>query len=311
MWDIFRKGWLRNILRLGSLGKIVNIKQIECDWGEFGVWANSAGHLKSFVIRLWNNLKGGLAAALRQIGKPWLSVRPPRLNLLAPDFQLRSVRMRYMNNLSRVVVLVSVAVFAAVGPARAVEPSSQVSVALADLEKWLGSSDFGKTWNTYLLTDQLKAALAKPDQADPKKLSQVLARYDSGTPGLNKPRFTAVRSALAQWVEAREESTLPARAELPKMAEKIQDQLGAKTDADVARSKVELQVAVSSLGKYLDAHGRKGNAWKQYLLWPRLTAALAAKTPDNQEFKAVLDRFEADKDGLEMSQYIAVRNALR
>lgn len=219
--------------------------------------------------------------------------------------------MRYPRIQSMAVVLGAVAFFSMAGAGVAAEPSRDVATAVGELDRWLGSSDYVKTWNIYLLTDQLKGELAKPDQADPKKLAAVLARYDSGASGLDKPRFVAVRTALAQWVEAREESTLPARAELPKMAEKIQDQLGPKTEAEVARSKEELRVAANRLGEYLDANGRKGSDWKRYLLWQRLSAALAAKTPDNKDVKTVLDRFEADKDGLEMSQYIAVRDALR
>jgi len=209
------------------------------------------------------------------------------------------------------MVLGAVAFLFSSGLAQAAEPSQNVATALGELEKWLGTSDYAKTWNAYLLTDSLKAELGKPDQAAPKQLAAILARYESSAEGLDKQRFVAVRQALSQWLESREASTLPGREELSKLAEKIQEQLGPKSDADVARAKVELQVATGRLGKYLDAHGRTGANWKRYLLWDQLSATLAAKTPDEKSVQQVLDRFEADKDGLEMSQYIAVRDALR
>ena len=194
---------------------------------------------------------------------------------------------------------------------QATEPDQDVAGALAELQSWLGKSDYAKTWNKYLLTDELKSELAKPQQAEPKKLAAVLARYESGAVGLDKPKFVAVRKALSAWLSARVESTLPARSELAKLAANIQQQMGPKTDEDVARARQQLQAASASLGKYLDAHGRKGGDWKRFLLWNQLETIVKAKSPDEKTVKEVLARFEADKDGLEMKQYTAVRKALR
>jgi len=209
------------------------------------------------------------------------------------------------------ILLGALALLTSATPSWAADPSEKVSSALADLEKWLGTSDFGKTWNAYLKTDQLKDALAKPEQADPSQLAAILAQYNSGASGLDKPRFVAVKEALSKWHAARLDSTLPTRDDLSTLAEKIQDQMGVKTGEDVQRAKAQLKLTVAALGSYLNAHGRVGRDWKRYLQWNNLEAVLAAEDPKDEDVRAVLDRFEADKDGLEMPQYIAVRDALR
>ena len=103
----------------------------------------------------------------------------------------------------------------------------------------------------------------------------------------------------------------PPAAELPALAETLPKQIVPKTPADVADAKSNLNRAVKTLGQFLDDSGTQGVGWKKFLKWDQLEAALAAQEPDLARLKGVLDRFEADVDGLEMQPYTAVRDALR
>jgi hypothetical protein len=95
------------------------------------------------------------------------------------------------------------------------------------------------------------------------------------------------------------------------LADKDKIEVVQKSDEDVARARTQLLAATASLGRYLDGHGRRGRDWKQYLHWDQLQSVAAAKSLDDKQVREVLARFEADKDGLEMKPYLAVRDALR
>src|SRR5687768_18530643 len=76
---------------------------------------------------------------------------------------------------------------------------AQVQRSLDELQTWIGGGAKGEGWAKFLKTDLLTAELAKGEQANKQAVGEVLAQYESGKPGLDRPRFQAVREALVAW----------------------------------------------------------------------------------------------------------------
>ena len=72
---------------------------------------------------------------------------------------------------------------------------------MQELERWLGSDEHAPGWRTFLKTDQLTAEMEKGSGADRRVVREVLDRYASDKPGLDRKRFVAVRNALKNWLD--------------------------------------------------------------------------------------------------------------
>jgi hypothetical protein len=100
---------------------------------------------------------------------------------------------------NRWFVLFAVLALALPGMAAAQAPVDEVRRSVDDLHRWLGEGANGKQWKAFLKSDQLTAELAKGDQADPAVVAEVLAQYASGTAGLDRNHFQAVKNSLTKW----------------------------------------------------------------------------------------------------------------
>lgn len=84
------------------------------------------------------------------------------------------------------------------------------------------------------------------------------------------------------------------------------------TPGDLATAKAELATAVSRLDRLLRRSGRDRElGWKTYLHWNELVAVLqSTEPPPAGTVQSLIDRLRANHPGLEMEEFVAVRQAL-
>lgn len=222
-----------------------------------------------------------------------------------------------MGRVGHQCLLIAFVVFALLGgakPALAAEPAeAALRSSVQELDRWLGSNSNAPGWRKFLKADQLTAELEKGARANRGVVREVLDRYSSETPGLDRKRFVAVREALKKWLE-----TLPTwqADQLPEAARAAKPHLVLVTEADVKRERTRLATAVANLRRLLGkAKQEEAASWKETIKWEQLESQLAAADarPDLKELKSlqsVGDRYRQDIAGLEQAEFIAVREAL-
>ena len=214
--------------------------------------------------------------------------------------------MRFPRKSMAIAILLLLAVAYCPSTLFADDTSGELDQALSQMDRWLGKSDQGPGWHRYLRTEELRSEIAKGNVASRQLVGQILAKYESGAKGLNDYHFANVTKALAAW---RNESLLPAIAELPDLA--LAAEFSEKTDSDVAKSRKRVNRDSQTLGNWLDRHGDNGQRWKSYLNFADLETELAKDEPDTAKLEAVVRQFAGDKNGLEMPKYLAVWDSLR
>ncbi len=196
--------------------------------------------------------------------------------------------------------------------ASAESSSDAVRSSLATMNEWVGDGDNGKGWRAYLLSDQLDAQLAKGDQADAAVVQKVVEKYNSGAGGLDRPKFVTVRDALVAWID---DLDLPASGDLPTVARDAKGQYKPVSDEALANAKQQLSAATKQLDDYLTPGGANGTAWKSYLKWDQLEAALKSEeAPDLKRVRSVQGvylKFRANQTGLELAVFTNVASALQ
>ena len=192
--------------------------------------------------------------------------------------------------------------------AEADAPREAVTASIDQLQRWLGASRYGGRWNEYLKTDQLLRELAKGNAADNASLQIVLDRYQSDASGLEKPRFVAVREALAAYLASRR--ILPVDS-LATAAGKADQDFTPPSSARVAAAEAQTAAAARRLNRFLAQNSDREKNWKTFLRWPALEDQLKSEDTDTAALAQVLQRFSADEPGLEKSQFVAVRRNLR
>ncbi|MGD9722133.1 MAG: hypothetical protein AB7U76_12970 [Pirellulales bacterium] len=180
-----------------------------------------------------------------------------------------------------------------------------MAAALADLEQWLGKGQNGAAWAAYLHLDQLQAALEKGAEADQATIDGVVKQLDSGAPGLELPKFRALRAAIATWAD---DLDVAKAGGLPEAALASEGKYEPISGDDVTGSKAALEAASAKLGKYLT--GDNGKKWREYLRFDALEQQLQSATPDVEALGGVYQRFTADHVGLEMPVFADVATAL-
>jgi len=179
-----------------------------------------------------------------------------------------------------------------------------------ELEQWLGEDAKAPGWRKYLQADQLAAELEKGAAADRVVVREILARYSSGTAGLERKRFVAVRQALAKWLAA-----LPALSaeQLPEAARTAKQAFVPASDADADRERKRLTAAVANLKKTIEkASAEDAARWREALEWEQFESMLSATDarPDLKKLQAVSERYYQDVAGLEREEFLAVRQTL-
>lgn len=196
------------------------------------------------------------------------------------------------------------------GWAAAEPPStlSDVQAKLGQLQAWLATSPQAQGWNQYLLTEQLQAQLAAGAQADPVAVAQILNRYDSPQPGLERPKFVQVRQALKAWWQT---LAPPAPDQLYAALESAKGAFVPLTEADLQNARRQLNDALQRLDARLQAAGQIGSDWRSFLHWDELQTELAKPTPDLTVLDSFYDRFSGGYNGLGWQMFTDVRDGLR
>lgn len=189
--------------------------------------------------------------------------------------------------------------------AAAQQPAQRVAAALADLDRWLATSSEAKGWQTYLKTADLQGQLLQPGTANRDVVAGVLAQYQSKAPGLEMPRFAAVRNALEAWLADLSRPTL--------------DELAAKAagatfkpadPAEVAAARAKLQEDLAKLNRFLGT-GKNGKAWRDFLTWDALQGQLAeGAVLDSFALADVRNKLASQRNGLNLPAFTAVKNSL-
>jgi hypothetical protein len=189
-----------------------------------------------------------------------------------------------------------------------VSPVAKVESALAEMHGWVGDGENGQRWRTYLMSDRIEAQLRQAESADAQSLEAPLARYRSHVRGLDRPKFAAVRTALAGWQQHLQAGQGP---NLSEMARSAGAEFVPVSPAQVAAARLDLVERVRRLDALLSSAGPKGQAWKTYLQWDQLQAQLAIDgPPDFGALGQVHRRFRAIHAGLELPEFTAVADSL-
>jgi len=104
--------------------------------------------------------------------------------------------------LSRLLLVgIIVGAWAPIGLAQAPTGSAagRVAAELDRLDVWLGDGSSGDRWRQFLRTAEVRKALQAGVDAERAAVEAAIQRFSDATPGLNLPRFVAVRDALRQW----------------------------------------------------------------------------------------------------------------
>ncbi len=118
-------------------------------------------------------------------------------------------------------------------------PPQELTAAISALDTYLGPGANGDGWRKFLGLTELQAQLGKEGGADPAVVAAAWTKFSSGTPGLDQPKFVAVRVALASYWQA---VAVPSADKLPAAIQSAESQFTPITPAMAAAD----QAAVSS-----------------------------------------------------------------
>jgi hypothetical protein len=179
--------------------------------------------------------------------------------------------------------------------------------AVVELKKWLATDSYGRGWHAFLKLDTLDEQLARGSAADPGQIREILSKFTSGQPGLEKPRFVRVRMALAQWLsdlDRRQPSDLPAWLRQRKL------EIKPPSEIEVAAARTQLSASMASLAGWLRKSGQSGKDWFDYMNWTVLEAQAAQVMPDLSALEPIALKLHADESGLELPRFCQVRRDL-
>jgi len=195
-----------------------------------------------------------------------------------------------------------------------IEELLELRAALVQLDAYLGNGPNGRAWRELLLIDELrKHADRNSMSTDHEAVGRVLERFQSREPGLEKAPFVRVRAAIQAWLD-RGPGLQP--EDLVALAASTKGEFRPATEQDIAAARERLATSLTRLDAYLTKGGKNGLAWKKYLRWDELTAALKQRdlkpgeTPKADVLAQVLARFRANKPGLELPEFTGVSQSL-
>ena len=195
-------------------------------------------------------------------------------------------------------------------PTTATKAVADVQTALGELHQFVGEGDNGRRWRAFLKSTELSTELSKGEAADREQVESILSRYRGTEPGLQLPKFVAVRSALSAW--SRELSQAQPE-NLPQLAREAAGQFRSASAADMEQARTKLRGAIAELDAFLKKSPPEQEArWRQFLRWDELTAqAEREEGADPRVAEPILGQFFAYENGLSMRQFVGVRRALR
>lgn len=206
---------------------------------------------------------------------------------------------------------VSVLAFLLTGAVAQAGPAEQaVQSSLDAQQRWLGGGAIALGWDAFLLTPELHEQLARGSAANRRVVSDILARYESRTFGLDRPQFVATRRALEAWI-----NTLPeiGADELPDAVVKAKGSYNVPRPERAANAKARLQQAIARLNGFLARGGQATQSgWNDYLGLSQLQAELTRKeAPDPRVLEDIQANFFENQVGLDLPEFLQAREALR
>lgn len=176
--------------------------------------------------------------------------------------------------------------------------------ALRALEAYLQRHPTGPGWKDYLQLDALDRELDRGSQADRAAINTTLDLLNSGVPGSELPKFTALRKALYQ-------TLLSNRGDLASAFTASKSQFRNVTDAEVQAARTDLQQKLTSLQSYL--RGRPtGPGWTNYLRLADTAKELAAGDEgDPESLYEQMALYTNGHPGLEIPQIATTGRAIR
>lgn len=194
-------------------------------------------------------------------------------------------------------------------PAFADTAVADVGEALNEMHQWLGDDQKGRDWKLFLRSDDLVAELAKGSGANRATVAEIYVLYSGDTPGLDKRRFVAVRQELEKWLA---ELPVPL-SELPQEIRAQRERFQPISSDRVAAARRDLLNAMRALEQFLaSGNAEKAAAWKHYLRWDALQAALnTGANPNPADLDSIAERYSANHSGLELAPFTEMRRALR
>jgi hypothetical protein len=174
---------------------------------------------------------------------------------------------------------------------------SDARVALQSLESYLNRYPNGPGWREFLQLKLLSTELNKNNAADRKVINSTIDALNSGVPGLDLPRFAALRKALYG-------TLLSSRADLPSAFAASKGSFRPITEAEVQTARKNLEQKLAALRSYLVNHPSTGGGWSKYLLLDEMTKELAKgdKTDPEVFYYDYLPLYTQGHAGLEAAQ---------
>ncbi|NOZ40002.1 MAG: hypothetical protein GXP24_07230 [Planctomycetes bacterium] len=187
----------------------------------------------------------------------------------------------------------------------------ELTIALDDLDQWVGEGKNGGKWRSFLRSKELREQLVKGHDADPAIVSRVLQQYRSDAKGLDKRRFVVVRRALHSWLDALQNQHTDDLAKLVWAARGDHVPLTAES---IAAVRAKLRRAARQLENRLGGNDTFAAGWKDYLKWsylePHLSADAKITGQSLRDLDTVLHRLRSNKPGLEHPVFVRTANAL-
>jgi hypothetical protein len=183
--------------------------------------------------------------------------------------------------------------------------------ALDAMDAWLGDGPNGNRWREYLHTAEVRAELAKGDEADLAVIARQLQHFRSGAAGLDLAPFVDARKAVERWLEEQKQQLVE---DLARLALASRGDHTPITEAQFAAIRQDLRAKVAALDSALAKQPSVVQAWKTYLLWNQLLPHLAddfeATSQSLTELDEVLRRFRTNELGLELPVFTDVAKAI-
>lgn len=207
-------------------------------------------------------------------------------------------------------VAIAVVCFVLTGAARADESQEQLRSALESMHSWVDSSDHGEGWRKFLRSSELSAQLNSGSGIDQKLLGEILAKYETDTPGLDRPRFVAVREALGAWLTQMNRPELSTREQLPEFVLASAQEFRPIPAQDVAAARKDVTKAITQLERYLGQGSANTQAWHAYLQWDALKEEMAKEQPDLKRLGGMYRLYVENYEGLELPVFSNIGDSL-
>ncbi len=194
--------------------------------------------------------------------------------------------------------------------ANAADPAAALA-ALDAMDGWLGDGPNGDRWREYLHTAEIRAELAKGDEADLAVIARQLQHFRSAAIGLDLAPFVDAREAVNRWLGGQREQFAD---DLPWLALASRSDHTPITEAQFAAIRRDLREKIAALDAALARQPSIARAWKEYLQWDRLLPHVDDGFEETAQTLAELDgvlrRFRTNEPGLELPVFTDVAQAI-